>query len=591
MRRLLCFALLACLIAALGSPLAAAEDATAPTAGVEALPETPLDADSAGDTAADDGADESLSNGMVDTSEGSPVVELQEKLIALGLLTGTADGHFGSGTEEAVLLFQQMYGLAATGVADPQTQAALSVAQIGVSDIQEKLIYVGVLSGTSDGVLSDATKEAIRVFQQMYGLEATGVADPQTRELLFSESNLFFGIQTKLIELTYLTGSADGVLGPATKQAITDFQQVHGLEATGVADPQTRELLLGGGSSLTPKPTPTPSPRANGAQGADIELAQQRLAEWGFLEGEVDGHYGDGTEKAVKAFKTYQYEDYLAYREANPTPTPVPTPTPTPQPTPSLAPGELPMVIDATLEPTPSPTPSPTPYAPDGEIEDSTLEFFKADTFEVYRQTVQNGDKGREVERVQRRLHNLNYLYSADGSFGSLTENALKYFQYKNNLDQTGIADEKTQRALFSPQAIAGEEYVFPYKLKIDLSDRRVYVYGWTGTDYSAQIGSFKCAVGAADTPTPTGTYQSGGPIGGRWYYFDEFDCYAQYATRIVGGILFHSVTYSAPNERSGGSTSSLGRAASHGCVRLTVKDAKWIYDNCPFGTTVVIVP
>lgn len=28
---------------------------------------------------------------------------------------------------------------------------------------------------------------------------------------------------------------------------------------------------------------------------------------------------------------------------------------------------------------------------------------------------------------------------------------------------------------------------------------------------------------------------------------------------------------------------------ASHGCVRLTVKDAKWIYDNCPVGTKVII--
>ena len=79
------------------------------------------------------------------------------------------------------------------------------------------------------------------------------------------------------------------------------------------------------------------------------------------------------------------------------------------------------------------------------------------------------------------------------------------------------------------------------------------------------------------------------GQAGGRWYYFKDFDCYAQYAWRIRGGILFHSVTYSRPNENSGGSTRSLGRAESHGCVRLTVSDAKWIYDNCPRGTTVIV--
>ena len=529
-----------------------------------------------------------LVNGMVDGAGETAVQELQERLIALGLLTGAADGHFGDGTEEAVKLFQQMYGLSVTGYADEATLAALSTAQEGVLEVQEGLIAAGVSSGEADGVLGEATEEAIATFQQMFGLEATGVADPETRELLASSSNVIFGVQTKLIELAYLTGVADGVLGPATETAILEFQQVHGLEATGVADPETRELLQSG-TNLTIKPTPTPSPRAHGAKGTDIEIAQQRLAEWGFLEGSVDGHYGDDTEDAVKEFKSYQYEDMLAYLEANPTPSPEPTPTPTPSPTPTVAPGEMPVVFDATLPPEPTATPAPTPYAPDGEITDSLLDFFKADSFDVYRQTVRNGDKGTEVERVQRRLHQLKYLYSADGTFGNLTENALKYFQRKNNLDQTGVADESTQRLLFSPNAIESEEYVFPYKLVVDLSDRRTYVYRWTGDGYKERIATFKCCVGAPKTPTPQGTFQGSGPAGGRWYYFKDFNCYAQYAWRIQGGILFHSVTYSRPNENSGGSTWSLGRAESHGCVRLTVSDAKWIYDNCPMGTTVVV--
>lgn len=565
LRRLLCILLIFCLLAGYA---AAEEDATA--APTQEPPE---------------GA---LVNGMVDGAGESAVQEMQQRLIDLGLLTGEADGHFGDGTEDAVKLFQQMYGLSDTGYADEATLEALSTAEVGVLEVQERLGDVGVLSGEADGVLGAATEEAISTFQQMYGLPDTGVADPKTRELLFSESNLIFGVQTKLIELTYLTGVADGMLGPATETAISEFQEVHGLTVTGVADPQTRDLLLGGGD-LMPKPTPTPTARAHGAQGSDIELSQQRLAEWGFLGGSVDGHYGDDTEDAVKEFKTYQYEDYLAYLEANPTPSPAPTPTPTPAPTPTLAPGEQPRVVDATIAPTPSPTPSPTPYAPDGEITDTLLELFKADNFTVYRQTVRNGDEGREVERVQRRLHQLNYLYSVDGAFGTLTENALKYFQRKNNLDQTGVADEQTQTLLFSPNAVESEEYVFPYKLVVDISDRRTYVYRWTGDRYGEQIATFKCCVGAPSTPTPLGTFQGSGQAGGRWYYFKDFDCYAQYAWRIRGGILFHSVTYSRPNENSGGSTRSLGRAESHGCVRLTVSDAKWIYDNCPRGTTVIV--
>ena len=32
-----------------------------------------------------------------------------------------------------------------------------------------------------------------------------------------------------------------------------------------------------------------------------------------------------------------------------------------------------------------------------------------------------------------------------------------------------------------------------------------------------------------------------------------------------------------------------LGSKASHGCVRLSVEDAKWIYNHCPAGTTITV--
>lgn len=65
---------------------------------------------------------------------------------------------------------------------------------------------------------------------------------------------------------------------------------------------------------------------------------------------------------------------------------------------------------------------------------------------------------------------------------------------------------------------------------------------------------------------------------------------YGQYASQIVGNILFHSVPYLKmydPSSLEYEEYDKLGTKASLGCIRLTVEDAKWIYDNCIQGTQV----
>ena len=67
--------------------------------------------------------------------------------------------------------------------------------------------------------------------------------------------------------------------------------------------------------------------------------------------------------------------------------------------------------------------------------------------------------------------------------------------------------------------------------------------------------------------------------------------CYGQYCTRIYEGFLFHSVPYYTLHkyDLEYKQYNKLGRLASKGCVRLPCNDAKWIFDNCRVGTTVVI--
>lgn len=89
------------------------------------------------------------------------------------------------------------------------------------------------------------------------------------------------------------------------------------------------------------------------------------------------------------------------------------------------------------------------------------------------------------------------------------------------------------------------------------------------------------CSTGALGTPTVFGEYT----VGSRGYSFGSgFSCY--WWTQFYGDYLFHSVTYyQNTNVIMEG---KLGVNISHGCVRLDINNAKWIYDNIPYGTKVV---
>jgi len=128
-----------------------------------------------------------------------------------------------------------------------------------------------------------------------------------------------------------------------------------------------------------------------------------------------------------------------------------------------------------------------------------------------------------------------------------------------------------------------------PYKIMVNRIANCVTVYGlsYDGA-YDVPCLAFLCSVADPYTSTPTGTYYTSDKY--EWHQMVD-GTYAQYSTRITGHILFHSVCYSSTNKDTliTEEFNDLGSPASLGCIRLCVRDAKWIYDNCPAGTQVVI--
>lgn len=69
-----------------------------------------------------------------------------------------------------------------------------------------------------------------------------------------------------------------------------------------------------------------------------------------------------------------------------------------------------------------------------------------------------------------------------------------------------------------------------------------------------------------------------------KWYLFSNSGIWIANCTQISGDYCFHSILFRNlfnPNSLVHSSYYSLGQKATNGCVRLTVGDAAFVYDNC----------
>jgi lipoprotein-anchoring transpeptidase ErfK/SrfK len=115
-------------------------------------------------------------------------------------------------------------------------------------------------------------------------------------------------------------------------------------------------------------------------------------------------------------------------------------------------------------------------------------------------------------------------------------------------------------------------------------SSNMVYVFEGKNKEWTL-IRAMQCTDGAPATPTIKGTFS----INGRGPLLispGNSNVRAKYKTRINGGYYFHSILY---NAKGNVIDPRLGQSLSHGCVRLSLENAKWIYDNIKDGTGVFI--
>ncbi len=298
----------------------------------------------------------------------------------------------------------------------PSTPDSYPTLRVGASGSDVALAQK-VIGTPADGAFGPATETALRTWQRSNSVTVSGVLDAATWARMVSlgkvpprgtasglaqyeKTTIRLGSSGAAVTALQkeLKVTADGAFGPLTEAAVRSFQKSKGLKVDGVVSANVWRALAGLSYTKTGTTTTTPSTGtpfapykstvlATGARGTAVKAVQRAL---GGLA--VDGVYGPATAQAVKAFQT---------REK----------------------------LRAT-----------------GIVDGKTWDALerKQNPLLPYRSSVLKvGSRGAAVTALQRALG-----ITADGVYGSQTQAAVKAFQKRVKLTQTGIVTSVTWDAL-----------------------------------------------------------------------------------------------------------------------------------------------
>ncbi|MGN0436183.1 MAG: L,D-transpeptidase family protein [Wujia sp.] len=188
------------------------------------------------------------------------------------------------------------------------------------------------------------------------------------------------------------------------------------------------------------------------------------------------------------------------------------------------------------------------------------------------------GEDGKRVSDVTMVLDGNQYHFDKTGKLysGWLEENGSWNFYDYESYQLTYQGNELIYEAW---QKGINEESETDYMILTDTEKFRVFVFTGKAGNWSP-VQEFVCAPGLPETPSRKGKFK----VGLKGYSFGKgFTCY--YYTQYSGDYLFHSITYYQGTMRIQDPT--MGAPASHGCIRMDINDAKWIYENVPVGSFV----
>jgi len=512
-------------------------------------------------------------------SSGATVRDMQTKLKALGIYYGDITGNVGSKTEAAIKAFQKKNGLTADGIAGPQTLAKIDAAyaakggssssvssssstgglKLGssgadVRDLQTDLTVLGYYWADITGSFGSKTEAAVKAFQKAKGLTADGVAGSKTIAAiskaiaakggstssststsasgtalkLNSRGDKVSQLQKDLETLGFYYADITGNFGSKTEAAVKAFQKKNGLTADGIAGSKTlaaidQAIAKTGGSSSSGSSSSSATGMKLGTTSDAVRDLQTDLTTLGFYYGDITGHFGAMTEKAVEKFQKSRglTQDGVAGAK-------------------TLA------AIASALK--------------------SSGSSSSSSSSGVGSNVLREGSTGDAVAELQTMLKSLGYYYGdITGSFGDLTRKAVRSFQDKEGLTVDGIAGSATLnklRSLTGSSSGSGSgSAVTTANSYGRLTKDNVYLRSSASTSSSAKASLDKgdlCRITSIKTVN-----------GVKWYYITIKDSGYTY-TGYVRSDMMETITEAEYNAAGGNSSSNIGDRETLGMIKVT---------------------
>jgi len=232
--------------------------------------------------------------------KGPLVVAVQSAILRNGFtLTGGATGVFDKATQRALKSFQKVVGLKATGVVDTATAKVLKVATASTTTVQATTTTVAPTTTTTPAVVYPMTTSTLPVRG--------------------AKGDLVVAVQKALTAAGFaVKGGIDGAFGSGTTSTIISFQTSKGLTANGLLDIPTAVAL----ALVAPVAAPAPAAATvsvasattllnsatlpvRGNRGDSVRLLQNALINAGVeVKGGADGVFGGATFVALQIYQT-----------------------------------------------------------------------------------------------------------------------------------------------------------------------------------------------------------------------------------------------------------------------------------------------